>query len=101
MRQVRQVGLRTFFGGLFKKDVAERQQVWDAVFRPIRQPAWWQADDQYHAPGYAEPISELERQLRSGEFVVAAEISPPASVATGKLLRDIEMIKPYAWSAPP
>ena len=47
----------------------------------------------YHAPAYEEPFSELERQLRSGKFVVTTEVAPPLSTATGKLKRDIEMVK--------
>ncbi|NQU29762.1 MAG: methylenetetrahydrofolate reductase C-terminal domain-containing protein [Anaerolineae bacterium] len=98
VRKVKETGTKTFFGSFFKKDAGERKQIWDSVFKSIRQPDWWQGDDQYHPPGYEEPVSELERQLRSGKFVVAAEISPPASTATGKLLRDIELIKQYATS---
>jgi methylenetetrahydrofolate reductase (NADPH) len=95
LRQVKQVGTKTFVASLFKKNEEESKQVWDSVFKTIRQPGWWQGDDLYHPPGYEEPISEFERQLKSGKFVVAAEISPPASTATGKLLRDIEMVAPY------
>ena len=32
-------------------------------------------------------------RLRSGKFVVTTEVSPPLSTATGKLKRDIEMVK--------
>jgi methylenetetrahydrofolate reductase (NADPH) len=37
----------------------------------------------------------LERRLKAGEFVVAAEISPPMSANTEKLKQNIEMLKPY------
>jgi methylenetetrahydrofolate reductase (NADPH) len=40
-------------------------------------------------------MSNLERRLRAGEFVVTAEVAPPLSTATGKLTRNIEMVKPY------
>jgi len=33
--------------------------------------------------------------LRAGEFVVTAEVAPPLSTATGKLSRNIAMVKPY------
>jgi methylenetetrahydrofolate reductase (NADPH) len=65
------------------------------VFRPVRQPEWWRGDSDYHPPAYSEPVSELERRLRAGEFVVAAEIAPPTSAATTKLERHIDQIKPY------
>jgi methylenetetrahydrofolate reductase (NADPH) len=67
----------------------------DIIFRPIRQPDWWQGDAEYHAPKYTEPVSELERRLKAGEFVVAAEIAPPISINTNKLRENIELIKPY------
>ena len=50
---------------------------WDSVFRPVRQPDWWQGDAEYHAPAYTEPVSELERRLKAGEFVVTSEVAPP------------------------
>lgn len=96
LKQIKQVGTKTFVASFFDNDKDNKKRVWDSVFKSIRQPDWWQGDDHYHPPGYEEPISEFERQLKSGKFVVAAEISPPASTATGKLLRDIEMIKPFA-----
>jgi methylenetetrahydrofolate reductase (NADPH) len=40
-------------------------------------------------------MSELERRLRAGQFTVTAEVAPPMSTATGKLVRNIEMIRPY------
>jgi len=62
---------------------------------PVRQPDWWQGDDLYHAPKSNEPVSELERRLRAGEFVVACEIAPPLSASTNKLVSNIELVKPY------
>ena len=95
-RQVREVGFDPFFKGMRKK--ATRPATRESVFRPIRQPDWWQGDDRYHAPAYEEPASDLERQLRAGEFVVTSEVAPPMGSATGKLLREIEMIRPYVTS---
>lgn len=95
VQQVRKVGTKTFFYGLLSRDPAKRAQVWDAVFRPVRQPEWWEGDALYHPPAYTEPISELERRLRAGEFVVTAEVAPPLTTATNKLISNIEMIKPY------
>ncbi len=91
--QVKKVGTGNFVSGMLKKK--DRETTWDSVFRPVRQPDWWRGDAEYHPPAYEEPVSELERRLRAGEFVVTSEVAPPMSVATGKLGRDIEMIKPY------
>lgn len=93
--QVREVGVRNAFSGLLSREPVERAATWDAVFRPVRQPDWWQGDAEYHPPAYDEPLSDLERRLRRGEFVVTAEVAPPMSTATGKLRRDVEMVKPY------
>jgi hypothetical protein len=60
-----------------------------------REPDWWQGDNQYHAPKYSEPASELERRLKAGEFVVTAEIAPPVSCKTDKMCKHIETLKAY------
>ncbi|NQV05118.1 methylenetetrahydrofolate reductase C-terminal domain-containing protein, partial [bacterium] len=95
-RQARQIG----FGGLFKdlRNRETRPEARESVFRPVRQPDWWRGDAEYHPPAYDEPASELERRLRAGEFVVTSEVAPPMGSATGKLIRDIEMIRPYVAS---
>jgi methylenetetrahydrofolate reductase (NADPH) len=61
-----------------------RDQV-DQMFRDIRQPDWWQGDDQYHPPASPEPVSGLQAALEQGEFVVTAEISPPAGASASKV----------------
>ncbi len=95
VRQARQVGVKTVASGLLSRDAAQRARTWDSVFRPVRQPDWWGGDSAYHPPAYTEPLSQLERDLRAGRFVVTAEVGPPLSTATGKLTRNIELIKPY------
>ena len=96
VRQVRKVGVQNFASGMLSGDPAKRTVTWESVFQPVRQPDWWQGDAEYHAPGYTEPVSELERRLKAGEFVVTAEVAPPLTVATKKLVSNIELVKPYA-----
>jgi methylenetetrahydrofolate reductase (NADPH) len=93
--QMKKVGFGTFFGSLASRDPVKRTMVWDSVFRPVRQPEWWQGDAEYHAPAYTEPVSELERRLKAGEFVITSEVAPPMTVSTKKLISNIELIKPY------
>lgn len=95
LQQVRSVGPRKVVSGLTSRDPRRRAIAWDSVFRPVRQPEWWQGDSEYHAPKYSEPVSELERRLKAGEFVVTAEVAPPISCKTDKMCRNIEAIKPY------
>lgn len=95
VRQVRKVGVQHFVGGMLSRDAAQRTVTWDSVFRPVRQPDWWEGDSKYHAPAYTEPVSELEKHLKAGEFVVTSEVAPPQTAATKKLIQNIEMIKPY------
>lgn len=95
VRQVRKVGVKTFIGGMLSRDDHKRRATWESVFEPVRQPDWWQGDAEYHAPRYDEPISELERRLKAGEFVVTAEVAPPASTATGQMCRNIDLVRPY------
>jgi methylenetetrahydrofolate reductase (NADPH) len=92
--QVKKVGTKNFVGDMLSGDPAKRTLAWDSVFRPVRQPEWWQGDSKYHPPAYDEPVSELERRLKAGEFVVTSEVAPPMTTATKKLISNIEMIKP-------
>jgi len=93
--QLRKVGAKNFFTGLLNRDPVKRTIVWESVFRPVRQPEWWQGDSEFHPPAYTEPVSELERRLKAGEFVVTAEVAPPLTTATKKLVENIQMVKPY------
>lgn len=94
-RQVIKTGTWLFIKSLFSRDKGIKDQVWDSVFKTVRQPGWWNGDSEYHPPAYKEPISELERKLRSGEFVIATEVTPPLGAESGKLIRDIELVKPF------
>ncbi|MFN8382171.1 MAG: methylenetetrahydrofolate reductase C-terminal domain-containing protein [Anaerolineales bacterium] len=93
--QAQKVGVKNIVVGLSSKEAGSVSKTMDSIFRPVRQPDWWQGDAEYHAPKYTEPVSELERRLKAGEFVVAAEVAPPLSATTDKLRQNIEMIKPY------
>jgi methylenetetrahydrofolate reductase (NADPH) len=95
VRQVRMVGTRKFIGGILSKDKEEKAKVWDSVFKTIRQPEWWQGDSDYHPATNEEPVSDLENRLQKGEFVVATEVTPPLGASTGKLIKSIDLVKPY------
>jgi methylenetetrahydrofolate reductase (NADPH) len=92
--QVKKIGARKVVRGLVNLNTAKRSVTWGGIFRPVRQPDWWQGDAKYHAPNYTEPVSNLERRLISGEFVVTAEVQPPQTVSTNKLSSNIAMVKP-------
>jgi methylenetetrahydrofolate reductase (NADPH) len=94
-RQIGKVGTGKFISGMFSGDKAKRDENWSSVFKPVRQPDWWKGDKEYHAPEYTEPVSNLEKHLKAGEFVVACEIAPPLSMSTNKLIQNIELVKPY------
>ena len=95
INQVKKVGVGKFVKGMFSGNQEEKEANWQSVFEPIRQPEWWLGDRKYHAPAYEEPVSELERRLKEGEFVVTTEVAPPASVSTRKLKENINLVKPY------
>jgi methylenetetrahydrofolate reductase (NADPH) len=95
VRQVKKVGMKNVTSGLLARDPVTRTATWDSIFRPVRQPDWWQGDSEYHAPKYSEPASKLEEQLKAGEFVVTAEVAPPLTVSTNKLCSNVDMVKPY------
>jgi methylenetetrahydrofolate reductase (NADPH) len=93
--QAKNIGVKNIIAGLTTPEPGSVSKTIDSIFRPVRQPDWWQGDSQYHAPKYSEPISELERRLKHGEFVVTAEIAPPLSINTEKLQHNIEIFKKY------
>lgn len=93
--QAKNIGVKNIVAGLTAREAGSVAKTLDSIFRPVRQPEWWQGDSLYHAPKYTEPASELERKLKAGEFVVAAEITPPLSMNTDKLKQNIELLKPY------
>ena len=93
--QAGKVGAKEILSALSSGKPDAVSQTFDSIFRPVRQPEWWQGDSEYHPPAYTEPVSELERRLKAGEFVVAAEVTPPLSINTDKLRKNIEMLKPY------
>ena len=55
------------------------------MFRDIRQPDWWQGDDQYHPPSEKGYVSRLQASLEQGEFVITAEVAPPAGANVTKV----------------
>jgi 5,10-methylenetetrahydrofolate reductase len=95
VRQVRKIGTGKFIGGIISANKTRKAVVWDSVFKTIRQPEWWNGDSEYHETPKREPVTELERKFRNGEFVVATEVSPPIGAGTDKLIRDIESVKPF------
>lgn len=95
IRQIRKVGTGTFINGVLSRDKEKHERVWESVFKPIRQPEWWNGDSEYHPAPDHEPVSDLEKKLRKGEFVVATEVTPPLSANSLKLIRNIELVKPF------
>jgi methylenetetrahydrofolate reductase (NADPH) len=95
IRQIRKTGTRRFISGVLSGNKKKSEEIWDSVFKTIRQPEWWKGDSAYHQPGYTEPASDMERRLRNGQFVVATEVTPPVSSSTEKLSRDIDSVKQY------
>jgi methylenetetrahydrofolate reductase (NADPH) len=95
LEQIKKNGTKNVVFGMLSKDPKKRGAAWDGIFRPARQPEWWQGDSEYHAPKYTEPLSTLERRLKAGEFVVTAEVQPPMTVSINKLGANIDLVKPY------
>lgn len=95
IRQVRKTGTGKFLGAVVSGNKQNKSVVWDSVFKTIRQPDWWKGDSEYHPPSFAEPVSEFERKLRNGDFVVATEVTPPISSDITRLTKDIELVAPF------
>lgn len=93
VHEVRRYGTVKWVRELISRDARNRAVAWDDVFRAVAQPEWWQGDGKYHAPAYEEPQSDLETQLKAGKFVVTCEVTPPQTMATGKFLRNLDLVK--------
>lgn len=95
LRKVREVGPGNIFLPSGRRGMSLGVVLEEKVFRPVRQPHWWQGDSEYHPPAVDEPQSELDKELRSGRFVITTEVMPPLSAATDKLTEKIKLVKPY------
>ena len=92
-KQVKTIGVKHVVSGLLSTDKTARQVTWDGIFRPVRQPPWWNGDSAYHPPRYEGVASDLECRLKAGEFVVTAEVQPPQTASTRKLKQNIDLLK--------
>lgn len=95
VKRVKKIGTRKVFSSLNSNDIILKSEVWDSIFKTIRQPDWWRGDSVYHPSARTEPASDLERRLREGQFVVATEVTPPQGSGINKLITDIESVKPW------
>lgn len=93
--RIKKTGTARFVKAVVTHESKENTEIWDSVFKTIRQPVWWNGDSSYHPAPDGEPVSGLEARLRSGQFVVATEVTPPQGTGTGKLISDIDSVKPY------
>jgi len=96
--RVRMIGTGKVVSSLTSDDIIKKSEVWDSIFKTIRQPYWWKGDSAYHPSAQTEPASELERRLRAGQFVVATEVTPPLGSGTDKLISDIDSVKQWVTS---
>jgi methylenetetrahydrofolate reductase (NADPH) len=94
-KNISKLGWKKTTKALLSRSKEIRASTWDRIFRPVRQPEWWQGDAKYHAPAYIEPISELEQRLAAGDFVVTSEITPPFASNTDKLIETVEAVRPF------
>ncbi len=83
----------------FFLDRKKFDQEWERFFYDVRQPSWWQGDAQYHPPAYQEPVSLLEANLRTGNFVTTAEIAPPLGASTKLISKKAALLHDYIAAA--
>ena len=95
IQQVRKSGTSAFIKSRFSSSAEQRKDGWEKIFKPVRQPEWWNGDSDFHAPAYSGPASILESRLRNGEFVFTTEILPPLHADTEKLKKNIGIVKPF------
>lgn len=72
---------KKYHGKLRLRDLKGNRSQFEADLKrlryEVRQPDWWQGDNQYHPPLSIKPVSILEAKLRAGHFVISAEVAPP------------------------
>ncbi|MFP3855397.1 MAG: methylenetetrahydrofolate reductase C-terminal domain-containing protein [Anaerolineales bacterium] len=78
---------------------SEFDKNWDELFYEMRQPEWWQGDAEYHPPAYEEPVSLLEANLRTGNFVTTAEIAPPLGASGDIVEKKVGWLQGYVSAA--
>jgi methylenetetrahydrofolate reductase (NADPH) len=83
----------------FFTDREKFNQEWDAFFYDVRQPEWWQGDSRYHSPAYEKPISLLEANLRTGNFITTAEIAPPLGASGAIIDKKVGWLKGFIPAA--
>lgn len=74
-------------------------EAWDRFFYDLRQPDWWQGDAEYHPPTYEMPVSQLEADLRTNDFVVTAEIAPPLGASGNVIHKKVGWLKDVVSAA--
>ncbi len=83
----------------WSRGATQRRAFWDPLFREIRQPWWWNGDDQPHPAPPHQPVSSLEEKLAAGQFVVTSEVAPPLSVAPDELIRTLNLLRDFIDAA--
>lgn len=83
----------------FVRDREKFNGEWDDFFYDLRQPDWWQGDSEYHPPAYEQPISLLEANLRTGDFVTTGEIAPPLGASGNIILKKVGWLQGFVTAA--
>jgi methylenetetrahydrofolate reductase (NADPH) len=83
----------------FVRDREKFNEEWESFFYDLRQPDWWQGDSDYHPPAYEQPISLLEANLRTGDFVTTGEIAPPLGASGNIILKKVGWLQGYVAAA--
>lgn len=63
------------------------------LFRDVRQPAWWNGDQEHHPATSRQEVSGLQTALRRGEFVVTSEFVPPTGVRLEASAKQVELLR--------
>jgi methylenetetrahydrofolate reductase (NADPH) len=93
VRQIGRTGTSHFLRSQLSGSKSVRVEGRERIFRPVRQPEWWNGDSEYHPSAATEAVSDLERLLKKGEYVITTELTPPLGADTGKLRKNIELVR--------
>jgi len=83
----------TVLNGLASSE--KRNATWQNIFRPVRQPDWWQGMTYITPQNQVNPSRSWNAPCGPESLWWPVKVAPPLSFSTNKLASNIELVKPF------